>query len=74
MPQIISKTIFKSSLNVMFRTKLSNIQKKVLSIQVKNENIRMLGTFPKAFSQTATSQGYSPKCAISQAATSQRLG
>jgi len=26
----------------------------------------MLGTFPKAFSQTATSQGYSPKCAISQ--------
>ena len=36
----------------------------------------MLGTFPKAFSQTATSQGYFlkwqlPKYAISQAATSQ---
>ena len=38
--------------------------------------IMMLGTFPKAFSQAATSQGYYPKCqlpkcAISQAATSQ---
>ena len=36
----------------------------------------MLGTFPKAISQVATSQGYFPKwqlpkCAISQAATSQ---
>ena len=36
----------------------------------------MLGTFPKAFSQAATSQGYFPKqnlpnCAISQAASSQ---
>ena len=36
----------------------------------------MLGTFPKAFSQAATSQGYFPKwqlakCAISHAPTSQ---
>ena len=36
----------------------------------------MLGTFPKAFSQAATSQGYFPKwqlheCVISQAVTSQ---
>ena len=39
----------------------------------------VLGTFPKDFSQVATSQGYFPKwqlskCAISRAATSQRLG
>ena len=37
---------------------------------------KMLGTFPKAFSQAATFQGYFPKwqlskCANSQAATSQ---
>ena len=54
----------------------------VIMIVMTNENrvgLKMLGTFPQEFSQAATSQGFFPKwqlskCAISQAATSQRLG